>query len=131
MQTRQGVGGAHAGARQERIVDRGGARVNGSSGGNDGVERDLRIGRLDIGLRRTEVRATGAETATTGLSPENVGVGDPRSVAGHRDVQTILEGQLHGILQSDFELAIVDELVNARGIYEIGLINMNRCVGRE
>ena len=69
-----------------------------------------------------------AEAGATGFGVEQAGVGNPGIVALDGDVQAVFESQLDGILEADLELAIMDELVDARRIRKHGWIDVNRLV---
>ena len=102
-----------------------------SYSGDDGIVGDLRIRRRDVGLRSAEFRALRAKTAATGFGSEDIGVRDPRSVTSDGDVQTVFERKLHGILQSDFKLVVMDKLIDAWRIDQIGLVNVNGHIRRD
>jgi len=70
-----------------------------------------------------------AKTARAGF--EEASVGDPGIVPGDDDIHAVFESEGDGVLETEIELAVVDELLEARGIGEDARIYVLCDIGRE
>ena len=76
-----------------------------------------------LGATRSPVNVLGAT-----LSGGNNGMGDFQIVAGDGDIEVVLERKGDGIVQRQVELAVVHQLVDARGIRQVRRSQVSRRV---
>ncbi len=70
-----------------------------------------------------------AESRCARFGAQDVGISDIQVIARDGDVEIVLERQRDGVIQRQVELAVVHELVDARGIRKIRRRQVPRCVG--
>ena len=68
---------------------------------------------------------------TAAFGGQDVGVGQPRLVTRDRDVHIVFERELDGVLQRDFKLAFVNQLLDARFVRSVELRNLDTAIRRE
>lgn len=108
-------------AGDERIIDRAGDGGNTKGGEEDGIKRAASSAADD------EL----SEGSATAFGVEQLCLIDPRSVFGDSDVEIILEGERDGVLQAELELAVLNQVIDFRGIDEIRGGDKTRRIGRE
>src|SRR4029077_12651857 len=80
---------------------------------------------------RSEIPSGSVVTGAASTGFENAGVGDPRIVALDGNVHVVLEGQFDSVLKAEIKLAVMDQLVNSRGVHEVRRLDGDGLVGLE
>ena len=84
------------------------------------VGKSVMVERIDDCWRRKGKSAGNATALAAGFGPENIGVGDPRIVTLNGNVEAIFKGELDGVLQSNLQLAVMNQLVDAGELTKSG-----------
>ena len=122
-QKRRHQGCSYAGG-QRVIYGEGGSRpVN--AGGEDRVEGNSRTGAENHLLRRPGLRYS------TRLCLEHLRLGNPGSKPLHRNVQVIFKSQGDRVFQAQHQLAVLDQLIEPRGICQRRFCHVDRFVGQD
>ena len=74
--------------------------------------------RIEAGGGAGDVRSRRAVAGRAGRGLENANIRDPGIVTRHGDVYTVFESELDGVLEGNFQLALMNELLNAGRIGE-------------
>src|SRR6266403_1357808 len=123
---------ANAGTRKKGVVDWHGNVSDRYAAGDNRIKGHNVLGkRVDVRSRRGKSPTWGAVSKASGIGLEDAVVGDPGIVALHGDVQAVFQRELDGVLQTDMQLAIGDELIDSRRIREHGRFDAGGLVGLE
>ena len=108
------------------------ARAARAEGGATGAGADLAAEAADA-TAGSVLHDTGiyAEGRGPGFGAQHVGVGDVQVVARDGDVEIVLERERDGVVQRQIQLAIVHELVDARGVGQVRSSQVPRRVRRQ
>ena len=97
-----------------------GARTARTEAGAAGSRADLAAEAADATARRVLHDARiNTQGRSAGSRAQHIGIGDIQVVAGDGNIQVVLERESDGIVQRQVELAVVHELVDARGVGQV------------